>query len=160
LLTTSIVDRYMRPNMRRLRSAPVALIAVLASAGVVGAVSLPDAASQGLSTATEHAGHAVPVVPAAVPVVDVETEADAPETETDAPETEVPDAAAHGATVSAVARAEDTTSDTNHGADVSAVAKANHGQTTAATHKPANAGRPAGAGKPAVAGKPANPGRP
>jgi len=139
--------------MPRLRSAPVALIAVLASAGVVGAVSLPDAASQGVSTASEHTGHAVPVMPAAVPAVDGETDADAPENE-------LPDAAAHGAAVSAVARAEDATTDTNHGVDVSTAAKANHGQATAAAHRPADAGRPAGAGKPADAGKPANPGRP
>ena len=54
----------------------------------------------------------------------------------------------------------DTTPDTNHGADVSAVARDNHGQATAAQHRPANAGKPDGAGKPANAGKPAGAGKP
>jgi hypothetical protein len=62
--------------------------------------------------------------------------------------------------VSAVANGDDTTPDTNHGADVSAVARDNHGQATAAQHRPADAGKPASAGKPEGAGKPDDPGRP
>src|SRR3954447_5497726 len=154
--------------MKRLNSVPLAIGAVALAAGTVAAFStMPDAAGPGLKKASDAAGKTVPVraVPAEVPpaapaVVPVEAPAD------------LPDAAAHGAEVSAAAKAEDTTPDTNHGADVSAVARDNRGQATAAQHRPANAGKPAnvgkpthagkpaGAGKPATPGKPANPGKP
>ena len=53
-----------------------------------------------------------------------------------------------------MAKADDTTPDTNHGADVSAVARDNTGQAIAKTHRPAGAGKPDGVGKPAGVGKP------
>jgi hypothetical protein len=143
--------------MTRLRSAPLAILAVLVSAGAVAAVTTPSAASKGLAIATQHAGRTVPAAPAPAttglslaPTVDPDADAAA----------DLPDAASHGAVVSAVAQAEDTTPDTNHGADVSAVARQNHGQTEAATHRPADAGKPDGVGKPADAGKPDDPGAP
>ena len=145
--------------MTRLKSIPVAVGAVVLSAGTVFAfTALPDAATPGLTKASDAAGRTVPArdvsvdapvaAPAAVPAV------------------ELPDAASHGSDVSAAATAEDTTPDTTHGADVSAVAKDNHGTATAAEHRPADAGKPAdvgppdGAGKPAGAGKPVDPGQP
>jgi hypothetical protein len=172
----------------RLKAAPLALAALVLTAGAVLAFrDLPSASAPGLSTATEASGHKVPVRP--VPTVDapsVESDADAQPALTKA---DLPDAAAHGSTVSGVATGDDPTPDTNKGADVSAAAKDNHGQSVAATakdggqsvageHRPAEAGRPAdpgsaaddavpdGAGKPADAGKPdgvgapADPGQP
>ena len=73
---------------------------------------------------------------------------------------DIPDAAGHGADVSAVATGEDATPDTNRGADVSAVAKQNHGQAVAAAHVPNGVGKPDTAGKPETVGKPASPGKP
>ena len=132
--------------MTRLKSIPLAIGGLVLMAGTVAAfTALPDAAAPGLQKATEAAGKTVPVraVPVDAPLVVVP--AVAPE---EAPAVDLPDAAAHGAAVSAVATAEDTTPDKNHGADVSAVAKDNHGQATAAEHRPADAGKPEGAGKP------------
>jgi len=137
--------------MQRLKSFPIALAAVLVSAGVVGAFSLPAAATKGLGIATEHADRTVPVVPTTNVIL-------APDANTvDA--ADLPDAASHGSAVSAVARGDDATPDTNHGADVSAVAN-QHGQAAVAEHRPANAGKPADVGQPAGAGKPADPGIP
>ena len=138
--------------MTRLKSIPLAIGGLVLMAGTVAAfTALPDAAAPGLQKATEAAGKTVPVraVPVDAPLV--VAPAVAPE---EAPAVDLPDAAAHGAAVSAVATAEDTTPDTNHGADVSAVAKDNHGQATAAEHKPADVGKPDGVGKPEGAGKP------
>jgi hypothetical protein len=138
--------------MTRLKSIPLAIGGLVLMAGTVAAfTALPDAAAPGLQKATEAAGKTVPVraVPVDAPVI--VAPAVAPD---NAPAVDLPDAAAHGAAVSAVATAEDTTPDTNHGADVSAVAKDNHGQATAAQHRPADAGKPATAGKPDGAGKP------
>jgi hypothetical protein len=147
--------------MRRLRSVPLALVALLAAVGIVGAASLPSAAGNGLATAAEHAGKTVPVVPDAVPDSGADAApADLPDAAGLPDAADLPDAAAHGAAVSAVAQAADTTPDTNHGADVSAVAKDNHGQATATEHRPADAGKPDTAGKPDGAGQPADPGRP
>ena len=148
--------------MPRLRSAPIAVLALLATAGVVAAASLPDAAAKGLAIARQHAGHPVPVVPEARPDA-VTTNVDAVDEETheaDAAERDAPDAAAHGAAVSAVATADDATPDTNHGADVSAVARDNHGQAIAAEHKPSGAGKPETVGKPASVGAPEGAGTP
>jgi hypothetical protein len=146
--------------MTRFRSIGVALAALALSATAVGAFTLPnlpDAASNGLDVATEKADKDLPARPEAVP----------PDATTQSVEAvDLPDAAAHGSDVSAVATGDDPTPDTNKGADVSAVAKDNHGQETAADHrstdagKPESAGAPDGAGKPDSAGKPANPGRP
>ena len=132
--------------MTRLKSIPLAIGGLVLMAGTVAAfTALPDAAAPGLQKATEAAGKTVPAraVPVDAPVV--VAPAVAPK---EAPAVDLPDAAAHGAAVSAVATAEDTTPDTNHGADVSAVAKDNHGQATAAEHKPADVGKPDGIGKP------------
>ena len=143
--------------MKRLKSVPLAIGAVALAAGTVAAFStMPDASGPGLQKASEASGKTVPVraVPADVPPA-------APAAEpVEAPTLDLPDAASHGAVVSAAAQAEDTTPDTNHGADVSIVARDNHGQATAAAHKPTTAGKPDGAGKPADPGKPENPGRP
>ena len=137
--------------MTRLKSIPMAIGGLVLMAGTVAAfTALPDAAAPGLHKATEASGKTVPV--RAVPV---DAPAAAPLVEPDeAPAADLPDAASHGAAVSAVATAEDTTPDTNHGADVSAVAKDNHGQATAAEHRPADAGKPEGVGKPDGVGKP------
>ena len=142
--------------MKRLKSVPLAVGALVLAAGTVAAFStLPDASAPGLRKASDAAGKTVPV--RAAPV-DVPPGAPGAEP-ADAP-ADLPDAASHGAAVSTAARAEDATPQTNHGADVSVVARQNAGQTTATEHRPATAGKPAGAGKPADPGKPANPGRP
>ena len=90
---------------------------------------------------------------------------------------DLPDPASHGADVAAVATGDDPTPVTNRGADVSEAAKDNHGQATAAEHRPTDTGKPAeagkpadvppvdtsapdGAGKPDGAGQPADPGQP
>src|SRR6185436_20036856 len=138
----------MRLTMRRLRSVPVAIVAVLVSAGIVAAFSTPPAASNGLAVAKQHSGRTVPAFPTTIAAGAADTAADAVTVTATAAAADLPDAASHGAAVSAVAKADDTTPDTNHGADVSAVAKQNHGQTTAATHRPADAGKPADAGAP------------
>ncbi len=159
--------------MPRFRSLAIAVAALSLSAGsALAFTALPDAASKGLDRATQASGKTVPARPASpagppadeAPAVDTEQPADAP--------ADLPDAAQHGAAVSAVAKADDLTPDTNHGADVSAVARDNHGQATAADHRPADAGPPAdhgkpdsagkpdGAGKPEGAGQPADPGKP
>ena len=151
--------------MTRLKTIPVAVAGLLLSAGaVLGFTAMPDAATKGLTNATEKSGHTVPARPATVDAPpaaapDANTAAEDETTEDNAAE-DAPPADTHGAAVSAVAKADDTTPDTNHGADVSAVAKANHGQETAATHRPAHAGKPADAGKPAIPGKPEDPGKP
>ena len=141
--------------MKRLKSVPIAIGALALAAGTVAAFStMPEAAGPGLQKASDASGKTVPVraVPAdAPPAAPALEPAEAPA---------LPDAASHGEDVSAAAKAEDTTPDTNHGADVSAVARDNHGQTTAAAHRPATAGKPTDAGKPDGAGKPEDPGKP
>jgi hypothetical protein len=143
--------------MTRMKSVPLAIGGLVLAAGTVAAfTALPDAAGPGLQKAAEAAGKTVPVraAPDAAPPV-------APAAEpAEAPAADLPDAASHGADVSAVATAEDTTPDTNHGADVSIVARDNHGQDAVAAHKPASAGKPADVGKPDGAGKPQDPGKP
>jgi hypothetical protein len=152
--------------MRRVRSLAIALLALVLSGTSVFAFSaLPDAASQGLQKATSASGQAIPARPASPagpsadhPPVDLPsgiTTGSEPESNAD-----LPDAAAHGAAVSAVAKADDATPDTNHGADVSAVARDNHGTAAVAAHKPADAGKPDGAGKPTDPGRPSDPGAP
>jgi hypothetical protein len=156
--------------MSRLRNAPLAVLALLATTSVAGAASLPDAATKGLTIAAEHSGHVVPVRPASHDNAGAPAAAVSHESTTDVT---LPDAVGHGVAVSTVAKAPDATPDTNHGADVSAVARDNHGQATAAQHRPAEAGKPADAGKPDSVGKtddvpgqstdpgkPADPGRP
>jgi hypothetical protein len=147
--------------MPRYRSIAIAFVALGLSAGSAFAfTALPDAASKGLEQATQASGKTLPARPASpagppadeAPAVDAEQPADAP--------AELPDAALHGVDVSTVAKADDLTPDTNHGADVSAVARDNHGQATAADHRPADAGPPADAGKPDGAGKPEGAGEP
>ena len=138
--------------MSRLKSIPLVIGGLILMAGTVAAfTALPDAAAPGLQKATEAAGKTVPVRAVPVDAPAVVAPAVAPE---EAPAADLPDAAAHGSAVSTVATAEDTTPDTNHGADVSVVAKDNHGQATAAEHKPADVGKPDGVGKPEGAGKP------
>jgi hypothetical protein len=142
--------------MTRLKSVPLAIGGLVLAAGTVAAfAAMPDAAGPSLQRASDAAGKTVPVraVPAEVPPAAPGAEpADAP--------ADLPDAASHGADVAAAARAEDTTPDTNHGADVSVVARDNHGQATAAQHKPEGAGRPDDVGKPDGAGQPEDPGKP
>ena len=148
--------------MQRLKSIPLAVGPLVLAAGTVAAFStMPEAAGPGLQKASDASGKTVPVraVPADVPPAAPAAEpAEAPDV--DAAPADLPDAVSHGAAVSAAAQAEDTTPDTNYGADVSVVARDNHGQTTAAAHRPATAGTPADAGKPEDPGKPENPGRP
>ena len=138
--------------MIRLKSIPFAIAGLVVLAGTAAAfAALPEASTHGIQTATDASGKTVPVraVPADAPTVE------APEVEAPAADpAEAPPAGTHGLAVSTVAKADDTTPDTNHGADVSAVARDNAGQAIAATH------RPAGAGKPADPGKPANPKHP
>lgn len=140
--------------MKLARSLTVAVALVAVSAGLVLAFDpLPDQASAGIDRATEANGKTLPARPASAPgletlVIRVLGAADAAA------------AAAHGAAVSAIAAAEDTTPDTNHGADVSAVARDNHGQAVAAERKPADAGPPSDVGKPEGAGQPDDPGVP
>jgi hypothetical protein len=165
--------------MTRIKSIPMAIGAVILSAGSVFAFSaLPSAATPGLTKAGTASGKTVPVRTVSdannqgedIDANDQgeDTDADAPETETpdaEAPETETPDteapdtgdapkAGTHGAAVSAVAQAPDTTPDTNHGADVSAVARDNHGLTTATAKKAAHLKTGTSTKKPAHTGKP------
>lgn len=133
--------------MHRLRTIPFAIAAIALSAGAAFAFStMPAASGPGLAKAAVASGHVEPRRPTidhSKPAADPQAGAQATDATTNAPTT-----ANHGAAVSAVAKAADTTPDTNHGTDVSAVAKANHGQTIAATHRPADAGKPADPGKP------------
>jgi hypothetical protein len=147
--------------MRRLQSIPVAIVAVLVSAGIVAAFTTPSAASNGLAIAKQHSGRTVPAFPTTIAagVASAAADSAAAGVELQAP-ADLPDAASHGAAVAAVATADDATPDTNHGADVSAVARQNHGQTIAATHRPADAGKPATVGAPEGVGKPADAGPP
>jgi hypothetical protein len=125
--------------MHRLRAIPTALALVALSAGVALAFEpLPDESSNGLERATDASGRTLPSRPADLPSAVERFVAGV---------AQAADAAAHGAAVAAAAQAEDTTPDTNHGADVSAVALDNHGQATAAEHKPADAGPPPGVGE-------------
>jgi hypothetical protein len=135
--------------VNKFKTIPVAIAGLLLSAGAVfGFASMPGASTAGLDTATTASGQAVPARPATVdapPAVEPDTDT----TDGDAADGDTgPSAGTHGAAVSAVATAEDTTPDTNHGADVSAVAKANAGQTIAGTHRPSDAGKPTNPGKP------------
>ena len=136
--------------MTRIRNVLLALAALAVSAGAaLGFNALPSAAGPGLDRASEAAGREVPARPAAPGAPAAAPETDAVEVAEDAaPAAELPDAAAHGAAVSTVATGEDPTPDTNRGADVSAVARDNHGQATAADHKPATAGKPDERGRP------------
>jgi hypothetical protein len=155
--------------MTRIKSIPMAIGAVILSAGSVFAFSaLPSAATPGLTKAGTASGKTVPVRTVSdannqgedIDANDQgeDTDADAPETET--PDTEAPDTGdapktgTHGAAVSAVAQAPDTTPDTNHGADVSAVARDNHGLTTATAKKAAHLKTGTSTKKPAHTGKP------
>lgn len=145
--------------MTRLKSIPMAIGGLLVLAGTAAAfAALPPASTHGITTATDGSGKSVPVraVPAGVPAVHAPT-VDAPAAD---PAVAPPAAGSHGLDVSTVAKAPDTTPDTNHGADVSAVARDNHGQAIAATHRPAGAGKPDEAGKPDDAGEPVDPGKP
>ena len=150
--------------MTRIKSIPFAIGAVILSAGSVFAfTAMPAASGPGLAKASTASGHTVPARDASDNGDQGQnTDADAPETET--PDTDAPDgdtgtgdapaAGTHGALVSAVAQAPDTTPDTNHGADVSAIARDNHGQATAAAQKAAHVKTNTNSKKPAHAGKP------
>ena len=92
--------------MTRLKSIPLAIGGLVLMAGTVAAfTALPDAAAPGLLKATNASGKTVPVRDVPVDVPAVVAPAVAPE---EAPAVDLPDAAAHGAAVSAVATAEDT----------------------------------------------------
>jgi hypothetical protein len=135
--------------MNRLRTIPLAVAVLALSGGAALAFStLPDASAPGLTKATEASGHVEPRRPANEHGKPATVDQSTDET-SDTPDADAPAAANHGAAVSAVAKADDATPDTNHGADVSAVARDNHGQTVAAEHRPADAGKPVDPGKPA-----------
>jgi hypothetical protein len=151
----------IRSRSRKTLAAIAAAALLCLSGGVALAfTALPSAADHGLQRATDAAGKTVPVraVPDSAPAVD-EGAPNTPDAggaqNEDAPPTDT-----HGAAVSAVAKGDDTTPDTNHGAGVSAVARDNHGQATAAQHRPADAGKPESPGKPDGVGKPDDPGKP
>ena len=151
----------IRSHSRKTVAAIAAAALLSLSAGVALAfTALPSASDDGLQRATDAAGKTVPVraVPDGAPPVE-DAAPQAPDAE-DAQHEDAPPSDTHGAAVSAVAKGDDTTPDTNHGADVSVVARDNHGQTTAAQHRPADAGKPDGAGKPDDPGKPTDPGQP
>lgn len=152
--------------MSRFKAIPVAITAVALSAGVAFAYkALPDAAATGLETATEASERTVPARPDPI-------EHTAPDANTavDGADVDLPDAAAHGADVSAAATGDDPTPETNRGADVSKVARDNAGAAAVGEHKPADAGRPDDPGPPDAVelpdqapedpGPPADPGRP
>jgi hypothetical protein len=153
--------------MTRLRSLALGITALALSAGAAFAFTdLPQQALAGLGIASQHADRELPARPATLPVA-----ADSRVSSQLDVAADLPDAASHGADVSAVATGDDRTPDTNKGADVSAAAKDNHGQATAADHRPADANKPAdvppvdtgapdGAGRPDGAGKPNDPGKP
>ncbi len=151
--------------MHRLRTIPLAIAVLAVSGGAALAFStMPDASTPGLAKAAAASGHVEPrrttnehTRPAPDAPTGAKPTTAKATTDATTDTTDTTAAASHGAAVSAVARAADTTPDTNHGADVSAVAKANHGQTVAAAHRPADAGEPADPGKPDDAGKPTKP---
>jgi hypothetical protein len=137
--------------MTRLKSIPFAIAGLVVLAGTAAAfAALPEASTHGIQTATDASGKSVPVraVPADAPAVQAPV-VQAPSVEEPAADPAGgPPAGTHGLDVSTVAKADDTTPDTNHGADVSAVARDNAGQAIAKTHRPAHAGKPADPGKP------------
>jgi hypothetical protein len=133
-------------SMTRLKSIPLAIGGLVVLAGTAAAfAALPQASTHGIQTATDASGKSVPVraVPADAPAIQAPT-VDAPAADPAAG----PPAGTHGLDVSTVAKAADTTPDTNHGADVSAVARDNAGQAIASTHRPAGVGKPDHPGKP------------
>ena len=142
--------------MKRLAIPLAAGVLAVTTGAVLAFNPLPDQAGPGLERAAEHAGRMLPARPADLPNGALATV----QAVLNAAAAGAAEAAAHGAAVSAAAKADDTTPDTNHGADVSAVARDNHGQATAADHKPADVGKPDGVGKPEGAGQPDAPGAP
>jgi hypothetical protein len=159
--------------MTRFKAVPVAIAAIALSAGVAFAYkALPEPAATGLDTATEAVERTVPARP---DPIEHTAPADAT-TAVDAADVDLPDAAAHGADVSAAATGDDPTPDTNRGADVSEVARDNAGAVPVEEHKPADAGppddpgppdavelpdaAPEDPGPPVEPGKPDEPGRP
>jgi hypothetical protein len=169
--------------MKRFRSLAIATVALSLSAGAAFAFTdLPEQALDGLGIASGHADRELPARPKTLPTpADADTRV-ATDSQVDLAAEDLPDAASHGSDVSAAAKADDPTPDTNRGADVSAVAKDNHGAAAVEEHKPADAGPPVDAGQPddpglpdavdipdaapedpgppADPGKPAEPGRP
>jgi hypothetical protein len=112
----------------------------LAATGIAGATdSPPDAADQGLTTASEHVGVELPATKDAHPDgSSVEQDDDATTDESaDATEDESDDEGTgpvdnHGAEVSAVAQSDETTGRA-HGEAVSEVARAGHGEDAGST---------------------------
>jgi len=149
------------PRTRTIALVIAAVGALAASAGAaLGFNALPTASSPGLERAAHASGKTLPARPESPGAPAVAGQAGGDASPDAAPAAAGAPTDTHGAAVSAVAKAPDTTPDTNHGADVSAVAKQNHGQATAAQHRPATAGKPADAGRPADPGKPTDPGKP
>ena len=151
--------------IKRFRSLAIATVALSLSAGAAFAFTdLPEQALEGLGIASGH-DRELPARPETLPTpADADTRV-ATDSQVDLAAEDLPDAASHGSDVSAAAKADDPTPDTNRGADVSAVAKDNHGQEVAADHKPADVpppdpGQPADAGAPEGAGKPDGAGQP
>jgi hypothetical protein len=150
-----------RPT-RTIALAVLSAAALAASAGAAFAfTSLPSAAGPGLERASDASGKTLPARPdtAGAPTLPEQAGGDASDNDAGPAEAGAP-TDTHGAAVSAVATGDDPTPDSNRGVDVSAVARDNHGQATAAEHRPADAGKPDGAGKPADPGKPTDPGKP
>src|SRR5436190_23572141 len=122
------------PKTRTIALVSGAIAALGLSASAAFAFSaLPSAAGPGLERGSDASGKTLPARPDSVGAPTLPDQAAAngsdedTSTEDTATEDAAPDAGAptdtHGAAVSAVAKAPDTTSDSNHGADVSAVAK-------------------------------------
>jgi len=125
------------PIFRPLRGILIALAVFALSAGVVlGARSMPQAASDGLARASDASGQAVPLRTEAdedqneAPDVDEDADEDQ---DAEAPSPDADGTAAtdtHGALVSAAAEMDAPAGFDNHGAFVSCVARMNHGHDT------------------------------
>ncbi|HSL76678.1 MAG TPA: hypothetical protein VK867_07025 [Candidatus Limnocylindrales bacterium] len=140
--------------MTHLKAIPFALAALVVTAGAALAFTdLPDQARAALDRASEHADRDLPARPATLPVP-ADTHAGVAADTQEVAAQDLPEAAHHGAAVSAAAKPADPPADTDHGKDVSDVARDDHGAATAEEHKPAAAGPPEGAGQPEAPGPP------
>ena len=141
--------------MTRIRSLAIALTALALSAGATFAFTdLPQQALTGLGIGSEHADRELPARPATLPVPPDTHTSVTVDSQVELATEDLPDAAAHGAAVSDAAKPVEPPADSDHGKDVSEVARDNHGTSTAAEHKPADAGPPADAGQPEDPGPP------
>lgn len=113
----------------------------LAAGGVAAAVTPPEAADAGLTTAEEQVGVDLPASKDAHPGAPTEDTSDSEAEVEETTELEEPEVEGtgpvdnHGAVVSVVAQ-DDSTSGREHGEAVSAVARDNHGAETSAAARP------------------------